>query len=276
MSTTEEPTVTAEQAERSPRARLALALHLARDGAGITSRELAERLGWDESKISRTLNLRRVPTTQETRAWMAACSADDAATQAAVELAEETVRSRTESGGHDAPTYAELLLRAWATASTARLYARSALPALLATDEYSATLATRGHGFTPPELADVQARLADGSVDCTVVLDDEVLYTRLVGPQGMNAQLARLVELAQHPNVQIGVISRNSPFLPPASDFSIVGRTVLTPLINGPLEQTTTYALGQHTREFAAAEQAAVFGAEATVLIAQALAATGG
>lgn len=209
---------------------------------------------------------------------MAACSADNAATQVAVELADESARSEAVSVGRaaDAPTYAELLLKAWATASTVRLYARAALPALLATEEYSASLATRGRGFTPQELSAVQARLVDGSVDCTVVLDAEVLYTRPVGPQGMNAQLARLVDLNQHPNVRIGVISRDSPFLPPHNDFSIVGRTVLTPLVRGPMEHTTKYELGQHQREFTAAEQAAAFGAEATVQIAEALAATGG
>ncbi|ALC26956.1 MULTISPECIES: Scr1 family TA system antitoxin-like transcriptional regulator [Streptomyces] len=277
MPTNEEQTVTAEQGDLSPRARLALALRVARDDAGVTSRELADRLGVDESRISRTLNLHRAPNAQETRAWMAACSADEVSTRTAVELAKEASRSAAEPSGREvsAPTYAGLIFRAWATASTARLYARSALPPLLATEEYSEALATRGRGFTPHELAAVQGRLVDGSVDCTAVLDVGVLYTRLVGPQGMNAQLARLVELNQYPNVKIGVIPRSAVFLPPHNDFSIVGRTAIAPLVHEVLEHTTAYELGLHEKEFVAAERAAVFGVEATVLIAQALEATG-
>lgn len=208
---------------------------------------------------------------------MTAHSVDGEAAQAGIDLARAAsrIQGKTSRLVEKTRTHASLLLNAWEKARTTRFYACFAVPALLATEKYSATLATRGRRFAPQDLATAQARLIDGSVTRTVVLDAGVLYTRLVAPQHMNIQLARLVELSQCPNVSIGVIPRTSAFPPPSADFSIVGQTVLVPLVHGPVEFTTTYEFNQHGQEFAAAEQAASFGAEATEQIAHALAATG-
>lgn len=280
MPTTEDQTVTGKLNDDSPvplGTRLARVLLSARDSAGLTSRRLAEHLGWDESKISRIINGHRVPTLAETRAWLTACSVDGEAAQAVIDLARAAsrIQGKTSSLVPETRTYARLLLNAWEKASTARFYACSAMPVLLATEEYSAALATRDRGFAPQDLARAQARLVEGSVTCTVILEAGTLYTRLVAPQHMNTQLARLVELNQYPNVHIGVIPRTTSFPSPSTDFAIVDRTVLVPLVHEPLEFTTKYEFNQHSREFAAAEQAALFGAEATKQIAQALAATG-
>ncbi|MFD4986504.1 Scr1 family TA system antitoxin-like transcriptional regulator [Streptomyces sp. NPDC058374] len=146
---------------------------------------------------------------------------------------------------------------------------------MLATDDYSATLASRGQGFGPEELAYVRSRLRDGSLDCTVVQQATTLWHRIVDARALTAQLARLVELNRYENVSIGVIPEDTAFafVPPETDFTMIDdKRVLVPLLSDVWHFTTNSELALYRREMAACVEAAAFDGSAVQEIAGAIA----
>ena len=104
-----------------------------------------------------------------------------------------------------------------AEASSIDIYQSGVVPGLLQTEEYvRAMLKTQVPPFSPEEIQQrVQTRLTrqdlltpgeDTRLQYHAVLDEAALHRRVGGPQEMAAQLRRLAQSAEQPNVRVQVL----------------------------------------------------------------------
>lgn len=104
-----------------------------------------------------------------------------------------------------------------AEASSIDVYQSGVVPGLLQTEEYvRAMLQTQVPPFSPEEIQQrVQTRLTrqdlltpgeDTRLQYHAVLDEATLHRQVGGPQGMAAQLRRLAQSAEQPNVRVQVL----------------------------------------------------------------------
>lgn len=123
-----------------------------------------------------------------------------------------------------------------------RLYEIGIIPGLLQTEEYARVLASsavRRGSITPDQadarvsfLADRQAALARSRPPMMLVVMDESCVRRQVGgPDVMGAQLERLVEYAEHPNIVVQVapfeMGERRPFDLPVNLLTLPDRSVV-------------------------------------------------
>jgi transcriptional regulator with XRE-family HTH domain len=92
------------------------------------------------------------------------------------------------------------------------------VPGLFQTEAYARAVIEKHVDVTPDQVPGrVRARLAKQAVlnreappRYWVLIDEQVLYRKVAGPEVMAAQLVRLAELARRPNITVQVLSRDS------------------------------------------------------------------
>src|SRR5262245_39430969 len=67
-----------------------------RAGAGLRGTDLAERLGWQQSKVSRIENGRQMPSNEDVRAWAHGCGTEDSVSAELLSLLRGIVTERAE------------------------------------------------------------------------------------------------------------------------------------------------------------------------------------
>jgi transcriptional regulator with XRE-family HTH domain len=189
-----------------------------RDDAGLTGRELAERLGWQPSKISRVENGRQTISTDEVAAW---ASAAGATPDTIAELVDQLREARREYASwrtqlalgtrpkQDAIREAEertTLLRGLETAY---------VPGLLQTPDYARhllTTLTAADGTPDDVTAAVQARVRRQEIlystgrDLRFLVGEAVLRYAVCPPAVMKAQLDRLLLVSELDAVQLRIV----------------------------------------------------------------------
>ncbi len=202
------------------RLRLRLSLRRARDERGLTQRSVAEELGWSLSKLIRIESGQVGVSKTDLKALIDIYHIDDP------ETAEELIRLGKEGRRQGWSTYRDILrpefiqfLGYEAAASACRHYQSVVVPGLLQTKDYAMAMAREFvEPGTSPSAAkrrwEVMARrqelLDNDRVGLHFILDEAVIR-RWVGnrpgnPSIMRAQLRRLKELGQRPNIKIQVI----------------------------------------------------------------------
>lgn len=201
---------------RANRQRLAVELRRLRDAAGISGRELAQRIGVSQSKVSRIESGAATPSSDEVLAWAEAVAAPEATRGLLVELAEQ---AHTE-------------VYAWQTALRERthlqddiqererqarrimVYQPSIIPGLLQTAEYAKRVLSL---FQPPYAEhDIPAVLAS-RLDRQLALYEEgrkfhfliteaALRWRPGPPKLLLPQLDRIASVSTLETVSIGLI----------------------------------------------------------------------
>lgn len=266
------------------REHLAARLSEIRKDAGISGRELAVRCGWSESKSSRIENARTPPSDADIAAWCRACGADGQAPDliaASRHSAEAHVQwKRLQRGGlrHLQESTGAL----YRQTRMFRVYVSDVIPGFLQTPGYAAALLSSIADFrgTPDDVAAaVAARmrrnavLSSGARRFSFVLEESVLRYRLCGAETMAAQLGRLLEVMDLPNVAVGVIpfsARRTVW--PMPTFTVFdGRRVHADTLDAASTLTQPSQVGLYTRAFERLSQDAVRGAEARSLVAGAL-----
>ncbi|PZG56338.1 transcriptional regulator [Spongiactinospora gelatinilytica] len=265
------------------RAREALGtkLRILRTSAGLTGRELAERLSWPASKISKLENGKQTPSEGDVIAWVSATSDDeqDAASALAMLRAMESAHAewqRLLSGGarHHQNTWAEMERKS----ARLRVFEPAFVPGLLQTAGYARhrlaqAVAVFGLGDDIDDA--VRARLArqeilyDQRKRFHFVITEAVLRYRLCPPALMLAQLDRLVAASTLPNVRLGVIPFEAPFvIAPGSGFWIFDdRQVLVEIFSAELTLTQDQEIDLHGKVFGAMASVASYGANARAVI---------
>lgn len=267
------------------REQLAARLVEIRRDAGINSRELARRLGWHESKVSRIVNAITPPSEDDIRAWCAACDAGQEIPGliAFLRLAEGAYVEwrRMERVGLRAAQ--ESVLPLYERTRRFRAYSSSVLPGMIQTRAYT-TAVLRNIQSQRGLVDDVEAavevrmdrrRLLDArGKTFAFVLEEQVLWTRVADEETMVGQLGHLMTImATRPNVSLGIIPQTARRKRSPGESFWIHDTA-----QASVELTGAYLTIKEPREIARYEQAfadysalAVYGAGARKLIASAV-----
>ncbi|MFL1381434.1 MULTISPECIES: helix-turn-helix domain-containing protein [unclassified Nocardiopsis] len=216
-----ESTTQGERAD-GPRKELASLLRSARLDHGLSGQELADALGWSQSKVSKIENGRTRPTTDDVRAWLDACRAPEDVVRQSAELAEaalvesrhwRVVHARGLRSGQDGVRALER------RAEIVRSFQPSLVPGLLQTAEYARQVLSAvdlsGQRDVPEAVAARMRRqetLYDPGRRFEFTLTEAALrwYPHDVGL--LVAQVDRLLSVATLTNVALRVLPLSSPF----------------------------------------------------------------
>jgi transcriptional regulator with XRE-family HTH domain len=214
--------------------RLAAELRRLRETVELTGDDVAERLGWSASKISRLENARQAPRFADVRRLLDLYGVDGTHRDQLLQLARDAVRRGWWEAFSDAlpeqyASYISLEIEAveiwqWET---------QVVPGLLQTEAYAHAVEQRSHSteVIPPSRVDarVEARLARQRVltremplQLAVVLD-EALLLRLYGDAAVMAeQLRHLQELSELPNISLQVLPLDGPHPIATGSFTLL------------------------------------------------------
>jgi transcriptional regulator with XRE-family HTH domain len=207
----------ADRRPPSVRARqLAAELRRLRDAATQTGEEVAGRLGWSASKVSRIETGQTAPSRADLRRLLDLYEVSGTQRDR-LELLGQSAGQR---GWWDAyadtlgPEYTALIALE-ADAASLRWYAPMLVPGLLQTERYARDVIRSGLLIAPPGEVErrVQVKMTrqrvlthDSPVHLAAVLDEAVLLRMVGGPEVMREQLAHLVTMAARPNVTVQVL----------------------------------------------------------------------
>jgi transcriptional regulator with XRE-family HTH domain len=196
--------------------RLATELRQLREATGLTGEEVASRLGWSPSKISRIETSRTALTVADLRKLVDLYQTPAAVRDRLTELA----RTAGQRGWWDA--YGETLSYGYSTflaleddAESERFYAQAIVPGLLQTSAYAEGIIRAGLLAAPPGEIHrrVQARLTrqrrlvgENPLQISLILDEAVLRRQVGGPAVMTEQIDHLIEMAGYPNITIRIL----------------------------------------------------------------------
>ena len=201
------------------RRRLAAELRRLRERAGLTGDQVADRVGWSASKLSRIENAHTVPGDAEIRQLLDLYGVEGHNADELFVLAQEA------AGKGWWETYSPTLPPDYASLIGLEAEARSALsweplivPGLLQTGDYAREV-TNGYleriDPVPPSETRrrVEARLArqevltrDNPLRLSVVLDQSVLHRRFGDRSVMRSQIKQLLELSERDNISLRIL----------------------------------------------------------------------
>lgn len=182
-------------------------LRRARMAAGLSQDQLAQRLGWDRSTITRIETGDRVPSPDLALALDTVFPHLDGLFSRLAEHAR--------SADGPVPGWFEEWLAAERSAQALHIWQPLIVPGLFQTAAYARRVYVAGRPGTSDDELDtlVEARLVRRAIfdrpeppHCVVVLDESVLRRQVGTPQGMHEQLMHLAEMADQPYMTLQVV----------------------------------------------------------------------
>jgi transcriptional regulator with XRE-family HTH domain len=189
-----------------------------RTTAGLRAKDLAERLSWQQSKVSKLENGKQLPSADDVRQWAEACGAPNEA-DALVDLLSE-VRSVTLSWKRrvargDAAaqaTHVDLVKQSKVVRSFETVF----VPGLLQVPDYARALLVAAyelHGIDARDIEEAVASRLQSQQDLyspekrfQFLLAEPVLRWLIVPPDVMRTQLDRLLIAIGMPHVELGIL----------------------------------------------------------------------
>lgn len=258
--------------------------------AGLDGKDLATRLGWQPSKVSRLQSGKQAATREDVAAWAAACDRPDAARDLHGLLAGLGVLGRHRpwrrqlAGGHRGRQ--EVAVQQTVKTSLTRAMETTRVPGLLQTPGYAAAGFDAAAAFRdiPPTTADAvdarmrrQEALHDPAKRFEFLISEAALHARVCSVDAMAEQLDRLFTLTARSRLRLGLLpfSARLPRSIPHGFWIYDRRTVVVETLGEELwlESPDDVALYERAWEWLSAE--AVEGAGARQLIGRARAALG-
>jgi transcriptional regulator with XRE-family HTH domain len=193
------------------------------EAADVSQKDVADRLGNHESKISRIKRGDQVPTKSDIRTWASACNADPEPLLAA--LAEAEAAARTSRLGERTSQAAaqNRFLELYQATPLVREFQTAVVPAMVQTSSYARQMFVEGRDLhsqldnLPGDIEKAvtarmarQALLYEPNHRYELLLDEAVLYRLVVPPAVLRAQLDRLLATLSVPSVRLGVIPRTA------------------------------------------------------------------
>ncbi|MGW6485599.1 helix-turn-helix domain-containing protein [Streptomyces sp. NPDC055056] len=278
---TESPTAAVQAA----RLQLAARLREIRKDAGLTATELARRLDWYPSKVSRIEHARTPPAIADIRVWCAACGAENAAddlvasAQSADSMYLEWRRLQRTGLRHLQESRVELYERT----RLFRIYCSTVIPGFLQTPSYATALLNSISRFhrTPNDVEEaVEARMRRSRVlfvngnRFSVFVEESVLRHRIGDAETMAGQLGYLLTLMSLPSVSLGVIpfAADRPLWPLETFNVFDDARVHVELLTAAVKITAPGEVEQYVRASQEMSELAVYGGAARDLIADAIA----
>ncbi|MBP2583411.1 transcriptional regulator with XRE-family HTH domain [Streptomyces sp. PvR006] len=200
---------------------------------GLTGKEFAGRLGWQESKVSRLQSGKQKPSAEDLALWAAAAARPDVLEELLARLraveSQPAHWSRQLAAGH-APVQDRYVVE-YRRTTAARGYETSVIPGLVQTADYARHLLTQNAALmrSPRDTeAAVQSRmrrqevLYDPERLFRVLIWEAALYAHVGTAATMTGQLDRLVGLIGMSTVDLGIVPLRAPMpLTPKHGFWI-------------------------------------------------------
>ena len=202
------------------RRRLAAELRRLRERADLTGDQVATRVGWSASKLSRIENAHTGPRPAEIRKLLGLYGVKGRSADELVTLAEEAAEAPK---GEE--LYAQSLSEDYATLISMETEAKSAfswapliIPGLLQTEDYAREvtngfverIAPISRGETrrrvAARLARQQVLTRDNPLTFSAIIDESVLFRRFGDSNVMRTQLERLLDLSERANISLRIL----------------------------------------------------------------------
>jgi transcriptional regulator with XRE-family HTH domain len=197
---------------------LAAGLRALRLDAGLSTTEMARRLGWSQSKVSRMERDVTLAKPGEVDAWTRLLHTEPDVRRRLIALAERQGVELLEWKRAMAPGRRRLqeeINTLEASASVIWVFSMDVIPGLAQTKRYAEAMIRLDHSPVPSEeeiIESAEARLARQAIldnpakRFNLLFAETALRRSLLPREAMQAQIARLVEVARLPNVEMGVI----------------------------------------------------------------------
>src|SRR5919198_775110 len=137
-----------------PRRRLAATLRALRTDAGLSTTQLAGRLGWSQSKVSKTERGRTVPPPASVQAWARETGASADVQAELMRIAGDAAHQVTEWRRELAPGRRRVqqdIQRIEAASSLIRVFSHDVIPGLAQTRSYAEAIFRLGRQVGPPD-----------------------------------------------------------------------------------------------------------------------------
>jgi transcriptional regulator with XRE-family HTH domain len=258
-------------------------LRLSAPGGRLTGAGLAERFGWNKSKVSRLENGRQTPTPDDLRKWAQATGRPEAYDELLARLRgfESHIRSwrRQLASGHKAVQ--DTHLSAHTDASVFRGWESSMIFGIFQTPDYARSIFAKYAELqrSPRDTEEAvrsrmqrQEALYDSSKRFHLILWEAALHALICPPQALAAQLDRLAGAIGLDTVELGIVPLSAPLkIPPATAFWIYDdRQVIVENWHAELWIDDEASVGTYVRTWKTLRESAVYGAEAQHLISAA------
>ncbi|MFF8436163.1 helix-turn-helix domain-containing protein [Streptomyces bacillaris] len=265
------------------KAREALGARLRELRAGVSGRELAARLGWTQSKVSKLETGRQTATADDLKAWARATGHPALAgeLQARLEGLESHTRSwrRQLRAGHR-PVQDTLLVE-YERSAVLRAWQGSMVVGLLQTPDYARAVFSRFADLhrSPRDIDDaVRARMRRQELlyrpgrTFHIVMWEAALHAGVCSPAVLAAQMDRLSGVIGLDTVRLGIIPYGAQVaVPPANAFWLYDdRLAIVEDWHAELWIDDPDSLSIYQRVWSALDAAAVYGASAHRLISRA------
>lgn len=262
---------------------MALGARLRELRAGITGRDLAERLGWPQSKVSKLETGRQTATAADLTAWAEATGHPDVADEltARLRVLESGARSwrRRLAAGHR-PVQDSLTVE-YQRSYRMRAWQPAMVVGMLQTPEYARAVFSR-YVDLQQSVRDIddavrarmrrQEELYDPSRHFDIVLWEAALHAMVCPPDVLAGQLDRLCGVVGMTNVRLGILPFGAQLrIPPANGFWMYDeRLVIVEDWHAELWLDDAENITLYTRLWDTITGPAVYGAQAHRLIARA------
>lgn len=266
-------------------ARIALGVRLRelRAEGGLTGRQLADLLGWPQSKVSKLENGRQTATSEDVQAWALGTGTPEAAEELTARLRglESHSRSwrRQLAAGHR-PVQDALGVE-YERSSVLRAWEGAMIVGVLQTAEYARHVFT-GYADLHQSVRDIddavrarmrrQESLYAPGKRYHIVMGEAALYTLICPPAVLAAQLDRLSGVIGLDTVSLGIVPLSATLrIPPANGFWIYDeRLVIAEDWHAELWLDDAENVALYLKVWEAISSSAVYGADAHRLIARA------
>lgn len=219
--------------------------------ANMSGKDLARKLDWSPSDVSRLLNGKRTIRETDVAAVLGACGVKAAERERLLHLCREAMRTGWwQQHGSRLPKQLRTLIDHEDNALVVGDYAPTLIPGLLQTADYARTVIRRIVNIPADEVDDrVAARLARQSIfgrvrgaRYTFYMHEFVLRLPVGGDQVMSEQLHQLLRMSVRPYLDVRIVPKEAgPHAAVAGSFIFMEFAEITPVIYLESETSTLF-----------------------------------
>lgn len=248
----------------------------------LTGQQLAQRLGWPGSKVSKLENGRQTATPEDLRAWAESTSQPETYPELASRLRgfESHIRSWRRALANGFTPVHESLSREIERTTELRMWEESVIPGMVQTPDYARHVITRYSELLGPasDIEDAvrarmerQAFLYRAGRRFHVLMWEAALWARVCPPEVLAAQLDRLLGIVGMDTIHLGIVPLDAALrLPAANGFWILDdRLVVAEDWHAEIWLDDADSVTLYTKVWATLRDSAVFGAEAQHVVAR-------
>ncbi|MFE3140557.1 helix-turn-helix domain-containing protein [Streptomyces scopuliridis] len=252
--------------------------------ADLTGHELALRCGWSAAKSSRIEHARTPPSNADIRAWCAACGAVDQAADlvAANRRADQMYVHWKKLHRHGMRRAQEEVVPLYERTRQFRVYCSNVIPGMIQTEAYAVALLSTIATFqdTPDDSPEAAASrvershvVHEGNHRFALLIEETVLRYRIGDADTMAGQLGYLLAVMTLPNVSLGIIpfTAQRRVWPLEAFYLFDDQQASVELLTAAVNMSAPSEIAVYGKAFSQLAEIAIYGADARVLITEAI-----